>query len=145
MSRKPLVFFLLLVGLTFLSCTNTSNGISSEATYKGEKDMSWAIAHYVEYPVEEMKFNRAGIVKVSFEVDTQGNVHKVKAILDENIEQAEIAIARKKLEGKEVLPINFPVLQSLIQSVEKLRFEPAKKNGNAIKSTVITSIEFMLI
>lgn len=146
MNKKSSVFItFLLVVLTFSSCKEASDITTNKAVYKGEKDMSWAIAHFVEYPLEEMKFNRAGVVKISFEVDQQGKVNSVKAILDEEITQAEIAIARKKLENKEVLPINFPVLQSLIKSVEKLNFEPAKKSGKPIKSTMTISVEFMLI
>ena len=138
-----LTFFSIIFSLT--SCGEKVKESDSSAIYKGEHDMAWAIAHYVEYPTEEMELNRAGIVKVSFEVDNQGKVQRVKANLDEEVAQAEIAIARKKLENKEVLPINFSVLESLIQSIEKLQFEPAKKNGKPVISTITTSVEFMLI
>ena len=138
-----LTFFSIIFSLT--SCGGKVKESDSSAIYKGEHDMAWAIAHYVEYPTEEMELNRAGIVKVSFEVDNQGKVQRVKANLDEEVAQAEIAIARKKLENKEVLPINFSVLESLIQSIEKLQFEPAKKNGKPVISTITTSVEFMLI
>ena len=138
-----LTFFSIIFSLT--SCGEKVKESDSSAIYRGEHDMAWAIAHYVEYPTEEMAFNRAGIVKVSFEVDNQGKVQRVKANLDEEVAQAEIAIARKKLENKEVLPINFSVLESLIQSIEKLQFEPAKKNGKPVTSTITTSVEFMLI
>lgn len=106
--------------------------------------MAWAIAHYVEYPREEMQFNRAGVVKVKFQVNAQGIVSEVEATLEENM-QAEIAIARKKLAEKEVLPINLPVISSLIKSLEKLQFEPAMKDGQPVNSTITTSVEFVLI
>ena len=145
---KKLTIKLILFACVFVlnSChTNADKNPDTEAKYVGENDMAWAIAHYVEYPAEEMQFNRAGIVKVTFQVDKQGKVNEVKAVFDEEITQAEIAIGRKKLEDKEVLPINFPVLHSLIKSVEKLNFEPAKKNGKPIDSNITTSVEFMLI
>lgn len=135
-------FFLLI----FSGCGNSEKeSIVTKAIYNGEKDMAWAIAHYIEYPVDEMQFNRAGIVKITFQVDTNGNVSDVKAIIDEEIKAAEIAVARKKLVDKELLSINMPVLISLIKSVEKLNFSPAKKNGKPINSTITTSVEFMLI
>ena len=137
--------FLLVFTMTFLGCKEASDSTITKAVYKGQKDMSWAIAHYVEYPLEEMESNRAGIVKVTFEVDQQGNVNEVKAVPDEEISQAEIAIARKKLASKEVLPISPSVIQSLIESVEKLKFKPAMKDGKPVNSTIITSVEFMLI
>jgi outer membrane biosynthesis protein TonB len=136
---------LLVFTFLFLSCKNTSDAPVTDAIYKGENDMAWAIAHYVKYPLEEMEFNRAGMVKVSFQVDAKGKVNTVKVDLDEEIQQAEIAIARKKLTGKEVLPLNVSVLQSLIESIEKLHFEPAKKEGKPVNSTITTSVEFMLI
>ncbi len=148
MNRKNLSVILFVFFLTvFVSCEKKQpkEEVITEAVYQGEKDMAWAIAHYVEYPLEEMKFNRAGIVKVSFEVDKKGKVNQVEVIVDEEIKAAEIAVARKKLVDKEVLPLNFPVLESLIKSVEKLNFQPAKKNGKPVSSTVTTSVEFMLI
>ncbi len=141
---------LIILGFVFFSmvlqgCKQAQKeSITSEAVYVGEKDMAWAIAHYVEYPKEEMEFNRAGIVKVKFQINEKGIVNDVEAILDQEI-QAEIAIARKKLLEKEVLPINLPVISSLIKSVEKLQFEPAKKDGRPVSSTITTSVEFMLI
>jgi hypothetical protein len=144
-TRYLMILGFVLFSFTFNSCKELSKeSKNSEAVYVGEKDMAWAIAHYVEYPKEEMQFNRAGIVKVKFQVNEQGIVNEVEAILDEEI-QAEIAIARKKLAEKEVLPINLPVISSLIRSVEKLQFEPARKDGKPINSTITTSVEFMLI
>ena len=137
--RSGLVVLFVFASAFLLNCKNTSDSPVVEAIYQGEKDMSWAIAHCLEYPQDE------GIVKVSFQVDKEGNVNEVKAVLDDQITQAEITIARKKLENKEVLPVNFPVLQSLIESIEKLNFEPAEKGGNPINSTIVTSVEFMLI
>jgi hypothetical protein len=135
-------FFLLI----FSGCENSEKeSIVTNAIYNGEKDMAWAIAHYIEYPVDEMQFNRAGIVKVTFFINEDGNVSEVKASLDEEIKAAEIAVGRKKIEGKDELAINFSVLQSLIKSVEKLNFYPAKKNGKPISSIVTTSVEFILI
>lgn len=143
MNKKVFIFLLTLcLTIGFTSCRKV---VTSEASYKGENNMAWAIAHYVEYPVEEMQFNRKGIVKITFEVNEEGKVDGVKAILDGNLKEAEIAIARKKLANKEILPINLPVIQSLIKSVEKLNFLPAEKNGKAMKSTITTSVEFMLI
>lgn len=142
MNKKGFVFLFLCIAIGFIACKKV---VTSEATYKGENDMAWAIAHYVEYPEGEMKLNRAGIVKITFQVDENGKVVEVKAVLDEEIEKAEIAIARKKLTDKEILPINLPVIQSLIKSVEKLNFLPAEENGAPIKSTITTSVEFMLI
>lgn len=146
MKRKYLIIVgFILFSFVFEGCKQTSKeSKTSEAVYVGENDMAWAIAHYVEYPKEEMEFNRAGVVKVKFQVNTQGVVNEVEAILDEEI-QAEIAIARKRLAEKEVLPINLPVISSLIKSVEKLQFEPAKKDGKPVNSTITTSVEFMLI
>ena len=144
-NRYLIILGFVLCSLTLQGCKQAQKeSITSEAIYIGEKDMAWAIAHYVEYPKEEMEFNRAGIVKVKFQVNEKGIVNDVEAILDQEI-QAEIAIARKKLADKEVLPINLPVISSLIKSVEKLRFEPAKKDGKPVSSTITTSVEFMLI
>jgi len=143
MNKK--VFVLLITLCLTIGFTSCRQVVTSEASYKGENDMAWAIAHYVEYPVEEMQFNRKGIVKITFEINEEGKVDDVKAILDENLKEAEIAIARKKLANKETLPINLPVIQSLIKSVEKLNFLPAEKNGKPMKSTITTSVEFMLI
>lgn len=138
------IFFLSF--LMFVGCKESvKEDVFTKATYKGEKNMSWAIAHYVEYPVSEMEVNRAGVVKLSFQVNEKGKVNNVKAILNEEDKTAEIGIARKELVDKEILPINLPVLQSLIESVEQLNFEPAKKNGSPINSTIETSVEFILI
>ena len=140
-----LILSLLMLGFVFYGCKEVQKeSITTEAVYVGEKDMAWAIAHYVEYPKEEMQFNRAGVVKVKFQVNEQGMVNEVEAVLDDEV-QAEIAIARKKLAKKEVLPINLPVISSLIKSLEKLKFEPAKKDGKPVNSIITTSVEFMLI
>ena len=139
------ILFFLSLGVLIGCKDSVKEDVLTKAVYKGEKDMSWAIAHYVEYPVSEMEVNRAGIVKVSFQVDEEGKVNKVKAILNDEEIIAEVGIARKKIVDKEILPINLPVLQSLIGSVEQLNFEPAKKNGKPINSTIETSVEFILI
>lgn len=139
------ILFFLSLGVLIGCKDSVKEDVLTKAVYKGEKDMSWAIAHYVEYPVSEMEVNRAGIVKVSFQVDEEGKVNKVKTILDDEEIIAEVGIARKKIVDKEILPINLPVLQSLIGSVEQLNFEPAKKNGKPINSTIETSVEFILI
>jgi len=140
-----MILSFVLVGLLLNGCKETPKpSKTSDAVYVGEKDMAWAIAHYVEYPREEMQFNRAGVVKVKFQVNAQGIVSEVEATLEENM-QAEIAIARKKLAEKEVLPINLPVISSLIKSLEKLQFEPAMKDGQPVNSTITTSVEFVLI
>lgn len=145
-SKVFLFVSLFMVSFMMISCQKEIEKTSdTEAVYIGENDMAWAIAHYVEYPRDEMQFNRAGIVKVKFQVNEQGIVNEVEAVLDEEIKNAEVAIARKKLEGKEVLPINLPVISSLIKSLERLQFQPAKKNGKPINSTITTSVEFMLI
>lgn len=131
---------------TFMSCEKEpKETVLTEAVYQGENDMAWAIAHYVEYPKEEIEFNRAGIVRVSFVVDEKGNVNQIEVAIDEKIKTAQIAVARKKLDNKDVLPLNFSVLESLIKSVEKLNFQPALKNGKPVISIVTTSVEFMLI
>ncbi len=146
MNKKVTAILLFLsISIGFTSCENSSKEVViTKAKYKGEKDMAWAIAHYIEYPTEEMKFNRAGVVKITFKVDEKGKVNEIKATLDEEIKAAEIAVGRKKVEG-EVLSINLPVLESLIKSVEKLNFHPATNKGKPIRSTVTTSVEFILI
>ena len=145
-NKFTLGLILLLFAFTWNACnTAADKNMETKAVYVGEHDMAWAIAHYVEYPVEEMEFNRAGIVKVSFEIDVQGNINNIKADLDKSVPQAEIAIGRKKLPNKEVLPLNLAVLESLIRSVEKLQYKPAQKNGKPIASSIETSVEFILI
>lgn len=145
-TKNPVILGLFLISFILIGCKEVQKkSDSAEAVYVGEKDMSWAIAHYVEYPKDEMQFNRAGIVKVKFQVNEEGIVNEIEATLDEEVKTAEIAIARKKLAEKEILPINLPVISSLIKSLEKLKFEPAKKDGKPVNSTITTSIEFMLI
>jgi len=145
-NRSLLILLFFFVSLVMVGCKkNHETSDITEAIYTGDNDMAWAIAHYIEYPKEEMQFNRAGIIIVKFQVNKEGIVNEVEAVLDEKIKEAEVAIARKKLEGKEILPINLPVISSLIKSVEKLQFQPATKEGKPITSKITTTVAFMLI
>lgn len=141
------VYFCVFVSLLNmnLSCQRIATTPDTPAVFQGEYDMGWVINHYMIYPKSEQKVNRAGIVEISWIVNKLGEVEKVKAALQTNNKPAQSAIARKKIKGKEVLPINQAVIDNLIHSITLLQFTPAKKNGRATNSTMSTSIEFVLI
>ena len=138
------LFLMAVLVFSGLNAQNPDQG-DRPAEYQGEKDMSWAIAHYMVYPEEEKDTNRGGIVDVSWTVTKKGKVKNVKVALNRSKKFSEIAIARKKLENKDVLEVNQAVIDNLIRSVEMLNFRPARKNGKTVKSVISTSVEFILI
>lgn len=152
--KKTIYLSILLPILIFLcSCSTTSestfslvsNSLQVDAEYQGEENMGWAITHNVMYPSSEMDVNRAGIIEISFTVNEEGQVENIKVGVRDNDEPADLAVARKQISEKEVLGLNFAVLQSVINSVEMLQFKPAERNGRPVSSEFSTSVEFMLI
>lgn len=140
--------------VTFLwACSTTSkqtlsfipNSSETVAEYQGPENMGWAITHYITYPESEKDSNRAGTVEVSFTVNEMGKVENVKASIRNSNEPSDLAVARKQIQGKEVMELNVPVLQSVISSVEMLQFKPAERDGKPVSSEFSTSVEFILI
>lgn len=142
-------FFLILATL-FLSCnTQTQNKDAiipdTLAVFEGENDMGWTIGHYMIYPKSEADVNRAGIVDVSWTVNTLGEVEQVQAGLSTSDAPAQGAIARRRIKDQEVLEINKAILDNLIYCIKLLKFIPAMKDGTPINSEVSFSVEFVLI
>ncbi|GAB5408112.1 MAG: hypothetical protein BalsKO_04770 [Balneolaceae bacterium] len=153
--RKATFYALLpLIIVSFYSCSTTSqsainltpnSSLKTNAEYQGENNMGWAITHNIMYPESETEVNRAGVVDISFIVNETGKVENVKVSVKEEEGVADLAVARKIITEKEVLDLNPAVLQSVINSVEMLKFRPAYQNGRPISSEISTSVEFILI
>ena len=55
------------------------------------------------YPKSESNLNRTGVIEVSWTVNKLGEVENVKAEIRKNDMPSEIGIARKHIEGKEII------------------------------------------
>ena len=126
--RKYLLVF---ISILILSCnTDTIEEHPDRvAVVNGEYDLGWLINHYMIYPKSERNVNRAGIVELSWIVTKEGVVKDVTAFVITDDQHAASAIARKRIQEKEVLKLNQPILENLMYSVELLKFIPALKDG----------------
>ncbi len=142
--RKYLLVF---ISILILSCNTDTIEEDPDriAVVNAEYDLGWLINHYMIYPKSEHNVNRAGIVELSWIVTKEGVVKDVTAFVITDDQHAASAIARKRIQGKEVLKLNQPILENLMYSVELLKFIPALKDGKAVNSKMKTSIEFVLI
>ena len=142
--RKYLLVF---ISILILSCnTDTIEEHPDRvAVVNAAYDLGWLINHYMIYPKSERNVNRAGIVELSWIVTKEGVVKDVTAFIITDDQHAASAIARKRIQEKEVLKLNQPILENLMYSVELLKFIPALKDGKAVNSKMKTSIEFVLI
>jgi hypothetical protein len=144
---KAKKYLFILVSILVLSCHSNTIEEAPDVTavVDAEYDLGWLINHYMIYPKSESNSNRAGIVEMSWVVTKEGTVKNIQARISTTDQPAASAMARRRVQGKEELGINQPILDNLIYSIGLLKFTPASKGGKPVNSRMSTTIQFVLI